>query len=93
MGAIRGPDAPFGFAMGLQPQFSHDAFHAFMIDAPSLPLQLLGDAPIAIAGPLPSYGCYGLLQRLLISTRRAIILGTAATLQDFTDLRDWIPVG
>src|SRR5438093_13594634 len=48
MGTVSGRDASFGFPMGLEPQFSHEAFHAFMIDGPSLPLQLLGDAPIAI---------------------------------------------
>ena len=68
MGTVRGRDASFGFPMSLEPQFSHDAFHSFMIDDPSLPLQLLGDAPIAIAWPLASHSCNGLLQRLLSSS-------------------------
>src|SRR5258708_35751179 len=77
MGTVSGGDAPFGFPMGLEPPFSHDAFHPFMIDAASLPLQLLGDAPIAIAWPLASNGCNG----LLISGLRVMILGTAGAIQ------------
>lgn len=93
MATLRGRDTPFGFAMGLEPLFSHDAFHAFMIEAPSLPLQLLGETPIAIVGPLTSYGCDGLPQRLLISSRRAMRNGTAGTVQDFTELGDRILLG
>jgi len=66
MGTVRGRDASFGFAMGLEPQFSHDAFHSFMIDGPSLPLQLLGDAPLAIVWPFASHGCNGLSHLLFI---------------------------
>jgi hypothetical protein len=90
MGTLRCRDASFGFSMCLEPQFSHDAFHSFMIDGPSLLLQWLGDVPIAIAWSLSSHGCNGSLQRLLISSRRAMIRGTAGTVQDFTNLRDRI---
>ena len=93
MGTVRRIDASFGFPIGLEPQFAHDAFHAFMIDAPSLSLQLFGDAPIAIAWPLASHACNGLLQRPLISSHRAMIIGTASTVQDVTDPRDRIVLG
>src|SRR5436305_6311882 len=90
MGTIRGPDASFGFALGLETQFAHEAFYAFMIDAPSLPLQLLGDAPIAIAGPLASHGYNGLAQLLFISLLSVMVIGTASKLQDFANLGDRI---
>ncbi len=90
MGTTRCIDASFGFAMSLQSQFSYDAFHAFMIDVPSLPLQLLGDAPIAIAGPLASHRCNRLPQRLLMSNSAAMLIGAAGAVQDLTDLSDRI---
>ena len=84
MVAIGGPPL-LRVLVALQPQLPHQALDVLAVDLEAFPLQLGGQAPRAIPGPLSSYPVQGSAQLVLIGSLGLVVIRAARHLPDLAN--------